>query len=256
MLLQNMSVSLNFNTYELSCLVKIQSLCRGWIVRRKNIYGVIKKFKRLQESFSTTLHGYHMVNSSPIKESVWEEVNCDIVKSLFSISDEAKGNHASGKDNRFDNIDISNKSAKVEGTNINISSYRLTTVCNARDIGTSEKIIEEIRKRDSSFDYYSLLVRHEKENSQIEYMWYIVPKDYYIFRIDDLNHKIGKRGVKKGEIVGWESKYSSITFSMSSQLWYNFDINELKKYMVCSTKIDNGESKINYSQIFKSFSGV
>lgn len=240
------------NSYKLSSIVKIQSLCRGWIIRRKNIYGVIKKFKRLKENFSKTLQGYHMVNNTPIKESIWEEVNSDIVKSLFSISDEANGNHVSGKDNRFDNINISNKTTKVKGTNIRISSYRLTTVCNNKDIGTPENIIKEIRKRDSSFDYYSLLVRIEKENSHIEYMWYIIPKDYYLFRIDNLNHKIGK----KGKIIGWKSKYSSITFSMSSQLWYNFDMYELKKYMVCSTEVDNSKPKINYSQIYNSFSNA
>lgn len=240
-------------SYDESSILKIQSLFRGWIVRRKNIYGFIKKSKRLQENFTRTLKGYHMVNNAPIKESVWEEVNCNIVKSLFSISDEAKGNHTSGKDNRFDNINISNKSSKVEGTNISISSYRLTTVCNDKDIGTSVNIIEEIKKRDSSFDYYSLLVRNEKENSFIKYMWYIIPKDCYLFRINNLNHKIGKKGKKKGQIVGWESKYSSITFSMSSQLWYNFNIDELKKYMICYTEVDNSKPKINYSQIYESF---
>lgn len=245
----------DLTSYDELSIVKIQSLIRGWIVRRKNIYGFIKKSKRLQEKFLRTVKGYHMINNAPIKESVWEEVNCDIVKSLFSITDEANGNHASGKDNRFDNINISNKSTKVERTNISISSYRLTTVCNDKDIGTSENIIEEIKKRDSSFDYYSLLVRNE-ENSFIKYMWYIIPKDCYLFRIDNLNHKIGKRGKKKGEIVGWESKYSSITFSMSSQLWYNFSIDELKKYMVCYTEVDNSKPKINYSQIYDSFSNT
>lgn len=240
-------------SYDEPSIVMIQSLFRGLIVRGNNIYGTIKKFKSLKEDFSKTLNGYHMVNKAPIKESVWEEVNCDIAKSSFSISDEAKGNHASGKDNRFDNINISNKSTKVKRTNISISSYRLTTVCNDKDIGISVNIIEEIRKRDSSFDYYSLLVRNEKENSVIEYMWYIIPKDCYLFRIDTLNHKIGKKGNKKDEIIGWESKYSSITFSMSSQLWYNFSIDELKKYMVCYTEVDNSKPKIDYSQIYDSF---
>lgn len=243
----------NLTSYDKPSIVKIQSLIRGWIVRGNNIYGTIKKCKRLQEHFSKTLNGFHMVNKAPIKESVWEEVNCDIAKSSFSISDEAKGNHISGKDNRFDNINISNKSTKVEGTNITISSYRLTTVCNDKDIGIPENIKEEIKKRSSSFDLYSLLVRDEKENSIIKYMWYMIPKEYYLFKIDNLNHKIGKRGKKKDEIIGWESKYSSITFSMSSQLWYNFSIDEIKKYMVCSTEVDNSKPKIDYSQIYDSF---
>ena len=240
-------------SYDEPSIVIIQSLFRGCIVRENNIYGIIKKFKSLKGDFSKTLNGYHMVNKAPIKEAVWEEVNCDIAKSSFSISDEAKGNHASGKDNRFDNINISNKSTKVEGTNISISSYRLTTVCNDKDTGIPVNIIEEIRKRDSSFDYCSLLVRDETENSFIKYMWYIIPKDCHLFRIDNLNHKIGKRGKKKDEIIGWESKYSSITFSMSSQLWYNFSIDEIKKYMVCYTEVDNSKPKIDYSQIYDSF---
>ena len=67
---------------------------------------------------------------------------------------------------------------------------------------------------------------------------------------------MGKIGKNKGNIVGWESKYCDITFSMSSQLWYKFDINEIKKYKVCQTTIDNSKSKINYSQIFHSLSNI
>jgi hypothetical protein len=98
------------------------------------------------------------------------------------------------------------------------------------------------------------LIRNEKEHSKIEYMWYIIPKDYYIFNIDKLTPKLGKRGGKTGEIVGWESKYCDITFSMSSQLWYKFNIKDIEKYKICFTEIDNSKTKINYSQIFHSFS--
>lgn len=239
-------ITKDITSYDEPSIVKIQSLIRAWIARRNNIYGFNKKCKRLQEEFSKSVIGYHMVHNAPIKESVWEEVNCKFAKKLFSISDEAKGNHASGKDNRFDNTNVSNKSTKATGKYISISSYRLTTVCKEKDI------IEEIRKRDNSFDCYSLLVRTQ-ENSFIKYMWYIIPKDYYPFRIDKLNPKIGKQGKKKGEIVGWECKYASITFSLSFQLWYKFRIDEIKKYMVCHTEVDNSKPKINYSQIYDSF---
>lgn len=239
-------------SYDEPSIVKIQSLFRGWIVRRNNIYGNIKKFKSLQPDFSRTLNGFHMVNEAPIKESVWEEINCDIVKSSFSISDEAKGNHTSGKDNRFDNYNVSNKTAKIDGDNVSISSYRLTSVCSDKNHGNPQEIINEIEKRDKSFDYYSLLVRNEKKNSFIKYMWYIIPNDCYLFRIDNLNHKIGKKGKKKDEVVGWKSEYCDITFSMSSQLWYKFSIDEIKKYMVCYTEVDNSKPKINYSQIYDS----
>tara|TARA_B100001094_G_scaffold236008_1_gene231087 strand:+ start:264 stop:1043 length:780 start_codon:yes stop_codon:yes gene_type:complete len=236
----------------ISNIIICQCFCRGWFVRRKNIYGISKKFKILQSTFEAIVKGYHMINKTPIKEVVWEEVNCDIVRSIYSISDEANGNHTSGKDNRFDNIDISNKSTKTDKNNVRISSYRLTSVCNDKDNGNPQEILNEIEKRDDSFDYYSILIRSEINNAKIYYAWYIIPKDYYIFKIDKLTLKIGQQGKKKGEIVGWKSKYCDITFSMSSQLWYNFNIDCIEKYKICSTEVDNSKSKINYSQIYHS----
>lgn len=235
----------------ISNIVTCQRFCRGLIVRRKNIYGINKKFKKLQNPFEKTLNGYHMINKAPIKEAVWEEINCQIVKNVFSITDQANGNHVSGKDNRFDNIDVSNKSTKTNGNNVSISSYRLTTVCNDKNIGNPQVILKEIEKKDESFEYYSILIRSEKNNdAKITYTWYIIPKDYYIFKIINLTPKLGKNGKKKGEVVGWQSKYCDITFSMSSQLWYKFNIECIEKYKVCSTDVDNSKSKITYSQIF------
>jgi hypothetical protein len=233
-------------------IVKCQSFFRGWLARKKNIYGLIKKFKGLKSTFDAVINGYHMINKAPIKESVWEEINCDIVKNICHITDEANGNHLSGKDNRFDNINYSNKSTKTDGNNISISSYRLTSVCNDSNTGDSEEILKEIKKRDKSFDYYSILVRNEKQNI-IEYMWYVIPKDFHIFNTKKFTPKLGKIGKKKNKIVGWESEYCDITFSMSSQLWYKFNIKNINKFKICSTKIDNSKPKINYSQIFESF---
>lgn len=235
-------------------VIKCQSLCRKWLASRKNIYTAYKKFKNQQPQFNKVIRGYHMINKTPIKESVWEEINCDIVSDVCNITDEANGNHMSGKDNRFDNINISNKSAKTDGTNISISSYRLTSVCSDKLHGTEQDIIDEIEKRDKSFDYYSILTRNEKQNSVIEYKWYVIPKDYYLFKVDKLTPKLGKIGKKKDEIVGWQSKYCDITFSMSSQLWYKFNIRDIEKYEVCSTEIENSKTKLNYSTIYDSFS--
>ena len=61
-------------------IVKCQSFCRGWLARKKNIYCLIRKFKGLKSTFDAVINGYHMINKAPIKESVWEEINCDIVK--------------------------------------------------------------------------------------------------------------------------------------------------------------------------------
>jgi|TARA_B110000971_G_C20001804_1_gene497222 hypothetical protein len=240
----------------LSKIIICQSIFRKWLVSRKNIYTTCKKFKTLQSTFNSVIGGYHMINITPIKESVWEEINCKIVSDVCSITDEANGNHVSGKDNRFDNINISNKSMKKIGNNVSMSSYRLTKVCSDKNNGNAQDIVKEINERNNSFDYYSILIRKETEVSIIEYNWYIIPKDYHTFSIDNLTHKIGKTGNKRGEIIGWKSNNCAITFSMSSQLWYNFNIEHINKYKVCSTKIDNSKSKINYAQIFDSFSNT
>lgn len=234
-------------------IIKCQSICRRWLFYRNNVY---KKLMNQQTRFSEVIIGYHMINKTPIKEAVWEEINCDIVRDVCTVTDEANGNHISGKDNRFDLFNISNKSTKRNGDNISISSYRLTNVCSDKSPGNMVDIISEIEKRDKSFDYYSILIRDEKENSYISYEWYLIPKEHYLFKIKDLTPKLGKIGKKKGEIVGWESKYCDITFSMSSQLWYKFDIKEIKIYKICSVEVDNSRAKINYSQIFRSFNGV
>lgn len=244
------------NSGEIISIIKLQSVCRGWIVRNKNIYGISKKFKNLQSTFHSIVLGYHMINKTPIKEGVWEEVNCDIVRDVCCITDEANGNHVSGKDNRFDNYNISNKSSKTDGINVTISSYRLSSVCSNKNHDNPQKIINEIEKRDKSFDYYSLLLRNEKGKSIINYDWYIISKDCHVFKIDKIVPKIGKMGKKKGEVVGWTSQYCDITFSMSSQLWYKFNVKNIEKYKICSTEVDNSKPKINYSQIYNSFSNT
>jgi hypothetical protein len=70
---------------------------------------------------------------------------------VCNITDEANGNHLSGKDICFDNIDISNKTAKKIGNVISISSYRLTSVCCDKSPGNAEDILAEIQKRDGTF---------------------------------------------------------------------------------------------------------
>jgi len=228
----------------------IQSMWRKYYSVKHNIF---IKYRTLQPQFTSVIKGYHLINTTPIKESVWEEINCDIVRHSCIVTDQANGNHKSGKDNRFDNINISNKSTKQNGNTVSISSYRLSSVCSDKNNGNSQDILNEIEKRDKSFDYYSFLVRDERENSTIIYKWYIIPKDCYLFKIHSLTHKLGKIGKKKDKIVGWKSKYCSITFSMSSQLWFHFNIEDIQKYKICQTEIDNSKPKLDYSQIYHSF---
>lgn len=254
--MENQFTKKYFTCDDINNIINVQSRCRIWLANKKNIYALTKKYKTLNPTFNAVIKGYHMINKAPIKESVWEEINCDIVRGTCNITDKANGSHASGKDNRFDSTDVSNKSTKTVGNNVSISSYRLTCVCSDKNNGNPQDIINEIEKRDNSFDYYSILIRNEKAKEIIEYMWYIIPKDYYIFKINKLTPKIGKKGKNKNQIVGWETKYSDITFSMSSQLWFKFNITEIEKYKVCSTIIDNSKSKINYSQIYHSFNNT
>ena len=240
----------------LSKIIICQSIIRKWLVSKKNIHSICKKLNLLQDTFKSVINGYHIINKTPIKETVWEEVNCDIVRDVCNISDEANGNHVSGKDNRFDNCNVSNKSAKTDKDKVSISSYRLSSVCDSANNGNPSDIINEIERRDESFDMYSLLVRSEKENPIIGYSWYMIPKDHFVFKINELVPKIGKMGKKKGKIVGWKSEYCDITFSMSSQLWYKFNIETIEKYKISYVEVDNSKSKINYSQIYNSFSNT
>lgn len=56
-------------------------------------------------------------------------------------------------------------------------------------------------------------------------------------------HMINKASIKESV---WEEINCDITFSMSSQLWYKFNIKDINKFKICSTKIDNSKPKINY----------
>lgn len=230
-----------------SKIITCQAVVRRWLACKNNIY---IKLKHQQPRFTSVLKGYHMLNKTPIAGAVWEELNCDIVSDVCTISDEANGNHLSGKDNRFDNFNISNKTSKTDKNDIiSISSYRLTSVCSDKSPGDEREIIQEIEKRDSSFEYYSIL-NCKRDGEKLLYEWYMIPKDYYLFKMKTLKHKIGQQGKKKGTIVGWSSDYCDILFSMSSQLWYKFMVKDIKKYRICSVEIDNSKPKLSYSQIY------
>jgi len=236
----------------LPTIIIFQAICKGWLSRKNNIY---KKFKDLNTIFKKVITGYHMINKPPIKEAVWEDINNKIVQNVVDITDEANGNHKSGEDVKYDKKSISNKTTKINNNKLAISSYRLTNVCSAKSYGIEKDIKEEIKERNKNFDYYSILAREEKGDIII-YSWYIIPKDYYVFKINKLTHKIGKKSSNKGNIIGWESSNCSITFSMSSQLWFTINIDDIKKYNICSIEIDNSGDKINYSDIYDLFSNT
>ena len=211
------------------------------------------KQENVSQKFQKEVQGYHLLCEAPVKEALWEEINKNVASCVCNVTDQAKGNHASGVDMQFDNCGISMKSAKLDKTKISISSYRLTTVCSDKNPGEPVEILKEINNRDSSFQYYSILLRQELKDDILQYHWCFIPKSSPLFKIveTDFKPKIGKTGKNKGTQVGWETKYMSISFSMSSQLWIHFTFDDIKQYIISSITVDNSNKKLSYSDIFK-----
>lgn len=204
----------------------------------------------IKQQFEKEIKGYHLVNTRDIKEAIWEDINANILKRYYLVTDKSEDSHISGKDCKIDNFCVSNKTCKTTVKNIvNLSSYRLTGVCNNKNIGEIQTIIKEIERRDSSFDYYSILSRFVNKNNILTYRWFIVPKTYYIFNSNtEWKPKINKNGHQSG----WYNKYMSITFSMSSQLWFHFNLSDIEQFMIHKVDIDKNISPIlSYADLIK-----
>jgi hypothetical protein len=221
----------------------------------------------MNENFGKCVKGYHLVNTSPINETVWEDINALIfVQSGINVYSKSEGGHLSGMDISSSMGNISNKSAKYSSdrASIDISSYRLTTVCSEKSCGNIQSIVEEINKR-KNFDYYSLIIRDEttdkggptQTKDKIHYDWLLVPSDYNV--LDPAAYEwvptMGQRGKNKDMQVGWHTNEingckMSIRFSMSSQLWMHIDMTgEIKKYIIASVDADK-VPKYNYMQLY------
>ena len=221
----------------------------------KTIADVCENPQLIDINFKKCVKGYHLINSSSINETIWEDINAMVFSScgieMYSKSD---GSHLSGMDINCSLGRISNKSAKYSNNkkSIDISSYRLTTVCSEKICGTPEEIIEEINKR-KNFDYYSFIVRDESDTENISYDWLLIPSNYII--LDPSSYiwepTFGKRGKNKDAQVGWNTNEidgckMSITFSMSSQLWIHIEMTEdIKKFIIASAVVKN-RPKYNY----------
>lgn len=221
------------------------------------------KIAELNEIFNKCVKGYHLINTSPINETTWEDINSLVFnESNITVHSQSNGSHSSGMDINSSIGKLSNKSAKYEDinkSNIKVSSYRLTTVCSVENNGTQSEIIDEINKR-KNFDYYSLLVRLEKADS-IEYDWYLIPADYILFNPASYTWTptLGKRGKKKSNIIGWNTNkindsYMTISYSMSSQLWIHIQLNNdiivnVKKYIVGNCICSN-KNVYNYMKLY------
>jgi len=231
-------------------IINIQKIYRGYKSRKNNIYYNLKKNK-IKTNFRNEVIGYHIICKEPIKESKWEEIDVNILKQYHNIHFIANGKHNSGLDIIIDKWNISNKTSKIDkNNNVNISSYRLTSVCNNLDVGNKEEIINEINNRDKSYDYYSILLRKENNNI-INYYWCIIPKNNKIFNINNNILFIPKYSTKNNEKqIGWKSQYFDITFSLSSQLWFHFKFEDIKRYIICQVEVNlNVLPKITYSDI-------
>ena len=216
----------------------------------------------IADNFIKAIKGYHLMNTSPVNETVWEDLNSMIYSSSgIEVYSKSDGSHLSGMDIHSSLGKLSNKSAKY-GSNhkksIDISSYRLTTVCSEKNCGTAAEIVEEIKKR-KNFEYYSIIVRDEStDKDQVGYDWLLIPSNY--IAVDPSSYTweptIGKRGKNKDAQVGWNTNEingckMSITFSMSSQLWMHIEMTEdIKKFIVASTVVSNKPS-YNYIQILE-----
>jgi hypothetical protein len=221
----------------------------------------IEKFcniKLLEENFKKCVKGYHLINSSPIIEKIWEHINANLFVSVgIDVQSKSNGSHAPGMDIQCSIGGISNKSGKYSNgkQKIDISSYRLTTVCNSKKYGTPEEIIQEINKK-KNFDYYSFIIRDETHDDLISYDWFLIPSNYSVLDPSCYTWMpmIGKRGKNKDEQIGWTTNEINgckmgITFSMSSQLWIHINITEeLKKFIIASTVVTN-KPCYNYIEI-------
>jgi hypothetical protein len=213
----------------------------------------------IEEIFKKCVKGYHLINSSPIIEKIWEHINATIFNSIgIEVLSKSDGSHLPGMDILCTLGGISNKSGKYtnQKKSIDISSYRLTTVCNAKYCGTPQEIIQEIQSR-KNFDYYSFIIRDENVDSgQISYDWLLIPSNYLVLDPSSYTWEpmIGKRGKNKDTQVGWKTNEINgckmgITFSMSSQLWMHINMNEeIKQFIVASATVNNKPS-LNYIQL-------
>ena len=215
---------------------------------------IFPNMELLNINFNKCVNGFHLINSGNINESIWEELNSLIFKkSEIKVTSKSSGSHLSGMDIQCCLGGISNKSAKysLNKKKFEVSSYRLTTICNPLRIGTINEIIEEIKQK-KNFEYYSIIVREELERKN-SYDWIFIPSDFYLLNPYSYNWypMIGKKGKNKDLQVGWMTHEINgckmcIKFSMSSQLWIHIEMTEeIRQFIIASTEVST-ESKYNY----------
>jgi hypothetical protein len=207
-------------------------------------------------NFNKCVSGYHIVNDIPIKESVWESINMQILEASDCKPETSPGSHRSGMDLSCSFGRLSNTSSvyNKEGAAFPLSSYRLTSICSLGQPGAIADVLKEIDQR-SQFDFHSVLVRNQTFE-QMYYDWYLIPRFYgglnphqYIW-----SYSIGQRGRYAGQVIGWETNVvngssMSIRFNMSSQLWTKFHVTpEMKQYRIASCVV-NRHRRLSYIEL-------
>jgi hypothetical protein len=208
-------------------------------------------------AFERTVKGFHLVNDTPIKESIWENLNAEIfAASGCAVESKSDGSHKSGADIVCSIGAISNKSSTYEkdGANFKISSYRLTSVCSEKDPSNPAAIAAEINSR-KNYAYYSIIVRSETPTTYV-YDWYLIPSSCPALNPETYTWvpTVGAKGKKKDSTIGWrtnmvDGSWMSISFSMSSQLWINFHITEAYRAYKMASAVGPKERKYTYSEL-------
>ncbi len=234
-------------------LISCQAFVRRFLTTKTCLPKKLKQ-NNIKKAFKEEIQGYHMMNEEPLKEARWEEINRNIVSKYLKVSGGAYGSHVSGVDNVFGGCGVSNKTAKVYGDSIQVSSYCLGRVSNEMHPGCIKDVITEIKNRDKSYRYLSLLVRDEKEKS-IEYMWYMIPRDYYVFNVEKFfwSPMMGRTKRTLGRQLGWYSPQARIVFSMGSKLWFNFEKEAIDQFLIESVSVNKEMPILSYRCLFKLF---
>jgi hypothetical protein len=205
-----------------------------------------------KSSLINTIKGYHIVNSIPIKEAVWESILVSALSSASIPYSWKCGGHQSGTDIIVkDKINISCKTCKESSGNdtLLISSYRMSACKTIADF------VNEIDYTRANFEFYFVLSRTE------------TPKDYTYscFCIPSKLVKAGekewktKKGKKNDNVASWETDVvdgvkMKIIKSMSNQLWIHFDKNILKDYIVIDSLKVSSNKDLDYATLFEKMS--
>lgn len=208
----------------------------------------------LSKALRKTIKGYHLVNETPIKEAVWENILCTSLKRTNYKYSWNCGGHESGKDitvkhdasyGIMEDIQLSCKSCKETRTHLNISSYRMTK-CN-----TITDIITEIDEVRANFSHYAVISRLETD-VDIEYSVYYIPSNKVKATSLEWTEKYDK---KKSQISGWQTNESngvkmSVTKSMSNQLWIALSKKEFSQYQILTGLKVSKENVVDYFSLY------